>query len=63
MPEQTKADAALILRLMEAAKRRMSPEEAREQRLSFVLGNLPFDSDVTREEVEAAIKRYEGEAA
>lgn len=63
MPEQSKADAALIERLVEMAKRRMSPEEVRSQRLSFVLGNLPFDSDVTRIEVEAAIGRYEGEAA
>jgi hypothetical protein len=41
----------------------MSREEVREQKISWVLGNLPFDSDVTRKEVEAALDRHEGYAA
>jgi hypothetical protein len=41
----------------------MTRKEVHEQKISWVLGNLPFDSTVTREEVEAAIARHEGYVA
>ncbi len=53
----------LLERLRLAAQRPMTREEVREQKISWVLGNLPFDSTVTRKEVEAAIARHEGYAA
>ena len=56
-------DAELLERLRLAAQRPMTREEVREQKISWVLGNLPFDSTVTRKEVEAAIDRHEGYAA
>ena len=56
-------DSALLERLRLAAQRPMSREEVRRQKISWVLGNLPFDSTVTREEVEAAIARHEGYVA
>jgi hypothetical protein len=56
-------DPELLERLRLAAQRPMTREEVREQKISWVLGNLPFDSAVTRDEVEAAIVRHEGYAA
>lgn len=41
---------------------RMTPEQQREQRLSFVYGNTHIENDrITREMVEEADKKIEGE--
>lgn len=45
--------------LKAAAGKRMTPEEIRQQKISFVMGMLPHDSETTREEVEALIPRDE----
>ncbi len=46
-------------KLARAAKRDMSPEEKRAQRISFAMGMFPADSTITKKEVEeVAAKRY-----
>lgn len=61
MRDQPKTDPALLERLSRAAKHEMTAEEIRRQRLSFVYGNLPQDSTLTRNQVAAALARMEGE--
>jgi len=56
-------DSALLERLRLAAQRPMSREEVRRQKISWVLGNLPFDSDATYDEIAAVIDKHEGYAA
>jgi hypothetical protein len=45
-----------------AAKHAMTPEERREQRLSFVMGMLPSENKMTREQVAAFLDKHEGRA-
>lgn len=63
MPEQPKTDPSLLARLAVAAKHEMTAEEIRRQRVSFVYGNLPHNSPMTRQQVASAIARHEGEHA
>lgn len=44
--------------LRKAAQYKMTPEERFEQRVSFVYGQLPFESKVTKEEVRENLRRY-----
>ncbi len=60
MIETLKTDDALIKRLEESAKKPITKEELMRQRVSFVYGNLPSDSTVTRDRVAEKIKRNEG---
>ena len=64
MPKPTKLSAeeeTAIERLKQAARRRMTKNELLEQRISWVYGNLPSDSTITREEVAERIRAREGE--
>jgi hypothetical protein len=54
-------DANLLRRLREAARQPLTKEELHRQKVSFVYGNLPSDSTITREQVEAVISGCEGE--
>jgi uncharacterized lipoprotein YmbA len=63
MPNEPKTDVALLERLRNAAKHEMSRAEVERQRASFVFGNLPRDSAMTRHQVEVALARLEGEPA
>ena len=63
MPVDTKTDAAFVERLRAAAKRGLSVNEVREQRVSFVYGNLPKGSPMTRHQVKEALERSEGATA
>ncbi|MEN5113437.1 hypothetical protein ABE453_05400 [Brevundimonas diminuta] len=63
MQTQLKTDQALLERLKVAASQKMSREEVMRQRLSFVYGNLPTDSAMTRPQVSEALARLEGEPA
>ena len=63
MPIDLKTDAALLAKLAEAAKRPMSKEELRAQKISFVVGSLSKDSTVTRKQIEEALRNAEGIAA
>lgn len=59
MPTDIKTDAGLIGRLKAAAHRGVSVEERREQRVSFVYGNLPKGSAMTKLQVEKALKNLD----
>lgn len=63
MQTQLKTDQALLERLKAAASHKMSREEVMRQRLSFVYGNMPIDSEMTRPQVREALARLEGEPA
>ena len=55
-----KTDDALIKRLEESARKPITKGDLEKQRVSFVYGNLPTDSDITRERVAKKIKLNEG---
>ena len=63
MTIQIKTDQELIRRLEEAARKSVSIKELYEQRMSFILGNLPKDSTVTREQIERVLNRLDGKVA
>lgn len=55
-----KTDVDLLKRLKESAKKPITKEELEQQRISFVFGNLPSDSTITREKVAKKIRMNEG---
>lgn len=55
-----KTDPELIRLLEESASEPITKEELERQRVSFVYGNLPNNSDITRERVAEKIKSNEG---
>lgn len=64
MPRPTKLSAdeeAALERLKQAAGRPMTKNELLEQRISWVYGNLPSNSTITREEVANRIRARERE--
>ena len=63
MMNEPRTDRALLDRLKSAAKQEMTHDEIKRQRLSFVYGNLPNDSAMTRHQVAVALARLEGEPA
>jgi hypothetical protein len=58
-----RSDPDLVRRLEAAASRALTKEEVRAQRVSFVYGNMPQDSSVSRAEIAAIIAKIEGEEA
>jgi len=63
IPTDLKTDAELLHKLQMSAKLPLTKEEVRAQRISFVYGNMPQDSSVSRNEIVNIIARIEGEAA
>lgn len=63
MPTDIKTDEVLLDRLRRAARHEMTVDELRRQRISFVYGNLPDGSPMTRNQVAVALARHDGEAA
>lgn len=55
-----KTDEKLIKRLRKAASKPLTKEELARQRVSFVFGNLPSKSNITRDHVAEKIKKNEG---
>jgi len=55
-----KTDDALIRRLEQSVKKQLTKEELEQQRISFVYGNLPNKSTITRDRVARKIKENEG---
>jgi len=55
-----KTDEALLKRLQESAQKPVTKQELELQRVSFVYGNLPNNSTITREQVARKIKMNEG---
>lgn len=60
MIETLKTDSDLIQRLKDSASKPVTKAELELQRVSFVYGNLPTDSTITREMVEKRIRQNEG---
>jgi hypothetical protein len=60
MPNEPKTDSALLERLRQAATREISGKELREQRVSFVYGNLPKGITMTREQVRKRLEQKDG---
>ncbi|WP_150443120.1 hypothetical protein [Sphingobium limneticum] len=54
-------DRSLLDRLSAAAQRGVSVAERRQQRVSFVYGNMPKGSDMSRHEVEKALDRLDSQ--
>ncbi len=52
-----KYDEHFEKRLKEAARRKMTPEEMKEQRVSFAMGMLPADSPITKDEMRELIDK------
>ncbi len=55
-PEAKELEAHMV----NAAKQILSIDEIREQRLSFVMGMLPHDSTMTREDVRKLLESHYG---
>ncbi len=55
--KQTQTPDNLEELLREAAKKKMTLEERREQRVSFVMGMLPVDSPLTKDEVRKMLNK------
>jgi hypothetical protein len=51
----------LLDRLSEAAKRKPTADELREQSVSYILGSVKSDSGVTRAQVEDVLKFGQGQ--
>ena len=62
MPEMH-TDPNLLAALRKAAGQKMTPDQVREQRISFVMSAIEEGSDVSRAEVGRMIDEREGEAA
>lgn len=56
-----KTDEDLIKRLQKSAQKPVTKKELGRQRISFVYGNLPNDSTITRDRVAEKIRMNEGE--
>jgi hypothetical protein len=50
----------LLTRLRTASKRRVTAEEIQKQRVSYVIGSLGSQTDVTREKVQKVLNSQEG---
>lgn len=52
-------DQKLVDRLKKAAAKGVTADERRKQRVSFVYGNLPKGSTMTRQQVEDALSKID----
>ncbi|MBB4837254.1 hypothetical protein HNP52_000305 [Sphingomonas kyeonggiensis] len=59
MPTNLVTDQNLLERLNAAARRGVSLQERRRQRVSFVYGNLPKGSAMTKMQVEKELERID----
>ena len=59
-PKETVRDDELINRLYEAAKQSLTPEEKREQRISYILSAVGRSDDETRKKVEQVVNEVSG---
>ena len=50
-----------ILEQLKEAGQNMTADDLREQKISFIMGSLSENSEITREEVEAALNKSAGE--
>lgn len=59
-PETVKGDPQVLAALEKAAARRMTAEERRQQKVSFIMGTMGDDSTITREKVEEILAEQDG---
>lgn len=52
-----KTDEKLLEQIAKAAKRKLTPEEIEQQRLSFIYAGLPKDSPMSKVEIEKVLKK------
>lgn len=57
---ELRTNEALLRALENAASRKPSLSQIDKQRLSFVMGSLPEDNKMTREQVQSVLERQEG---
>lgn len=55
-----RSDDRLIARMRESAAKPVTKSQMERQQISFVYGNLPSDSTITREQVMQRLKMNEG---
>lgn len=60
MPTKIDTDPALLQRLAAAAKHPASGSQLRKQRVSFIYGNLPQDSTITRDDIRRELETING---
>ena len=60
---ELKTDVTLLERLSAAAHMKLSAQQLRAQKISFIMGSLSDDSKITRDRVEEELDRLEGNAA
>ena len=53
-------DPELIERLRKAASREMTADEIHAQKVSWVYGQLPHDSEITKDQVDIIIRNMDG---
>ncbi len=58
-----KTDPSLLEALRKSAGKRLTAEQLRKQKVSFIMGSLKSDSSITREFVEKELKKLDGEPA
>ena len=58
--DELKTRASLLAALHEASSQPMTADEVKQQRVSFVMGMLKEDSNVTRARVEEILAQQEG---
>ena len=63
MPTDIKSHESLLARLTAATQVKLTREQLRKQRVSFIYGSLPKDSRITRQQIENVLSSVEGEAA
>lgn len=56
-------DPTLLDALKQAAGKKLTAEQLRRQKVSFIMGSLKQDSTITREFVESQLKQSEGQDA
>jgi hypothetical protein len=57
MPKPIQSRADLVSRLREGTGQEVTSEQLDEQKVSFIYGNLPASSSITRDQVAARIVR------
>lgn len=60
---EIQTDRSLLEALRKAAGKKLSAEQLRRQKVSFIMGSLNKDSTITREFVEKELRRIDGEPA
>lgn len=60
MPSNLKTSEMLLQRIRTASDRKLSADELRKQRVSFVIGSLSAESNVTRSQINEVIEDFEG---